>query len=432
MSRIFSLKGAAGFLFIGTLACANAGRAETIDVRRAAAMALSDNGELKALREERGVREAGETKASLYPNPVLEAGLDSGWLTGSPDESTFSVALSQQFVTMGKREKRRAVARKELVSFDRQLDNSGRLLGEEVKVTFYDIILAKRRTELAGRSLVLANQLLDVARERFAAGDIPELEVNLARVEVARNEERKNETERELVPARSRLLYLMGRSPSDGIELLDDLEENPPPLEPAALKGRALASRPDLKAAAAEQGKGEAGIELARAERIPDLTAGIGYQRQNSSFEIGGVTGKQHDNLVALTLSVPLPFFDKNQAALREAQAHKGSAEARSRYLQAGIEREVDASLARLAAAEKSVAIYRKEILPQLEENLKLVQEAYRLGETGILAVIEEQRKFFEVNDGYLTALYGQRVAFAKLEAAVGEELEKGTTGGGK
>ncbi|GFO56361.1 RND transporter [Geomonas sp. Red276] len=432
MARVFLFKGAVGFLFIATLACASTSRAETIDVRRAVALALAHNGELKAQREERGVREAGETRASLYPNPVLETGLDNGWLTGSPDESTFTIALSQEFPTMGKREKRRAVARRELETFDRRLDDSGRLLGEEVKVTFYDLVLARRRVELASRSLSLARQLLAVAKERLDAGDIPELDLNLARVEVARSEERKNEAERELVPAANRLRQQTGLEPAGQLEPDDDLERTLPLPDPLRLKELALERRPDLKALASEKGRGEAEIELAQAGRVPDLTAGIGYQRQNSSFEIGGVTGKQHDNLVTLKLSVPLPLFDRNQGALREAQARTGSAEARYRYLKSGIEREVETAYARLAAAGKSVALYRNGILPQLEENLKLVQEAYRLGEAGILAVIEEQRKFYEVHDGYLAALYGQRIALARLEAAVGEELEQETTGGGK
>jgi cobalt-zinc-cadmium efflux system outer membrane protein len=42
----------------------------------------------------------------------------------------------------------------------------------------------------------------------------------------------------------------------------------------------------------------------------------------------------------------------------------------------------------------------------------------------GILTVIEEQKKFFEVNDGYLTALYNRQTALVKLESAVGAELE--------
>jgi cobalt-zinc-cadmium efflux system outer membrane protein len=72
------------------------------------------------------------------------------------------------------------------------------------------------------------------------------------------------------------------------------------------------------------------------------------------------------------------------------------------------------------------LALYKADIIPQLEENLKLTQEAYRLGEVGILAVIQEQKKFFEVNDGYLTALHDRQSALVKLESAVATELTGG------
>jgi cobalt-zinc-cadmium efflux system outer membrane protein len=65
-------------------------------------------------------------------------------------------------------------------------------------------------------------------------------------------------------------------------------------------------------------------------------------------------------------------------------------------------------------------------IIPQLTENLKLTQEAYRIGEVGILAVIDEQKKFFEVNDSYLSALHGRRTAFIKLESAAAQDLSGG------
>jgi cobalt-zinc-cadmium efflux system outer membrane protein len=61
-----------------------------------------------------------------------------------------------------------------------------------------------------------------------------------------------------------------------------------------------------------------------------------------------------------------------------------------------------------------------------MTENLKLTQEAYRLGEVGILSVIEEQKKFFEVNAGYLAALHARNLALTKLETAVASELTGG------
>ena len=192
------------------------------------------------------------------------------------------------------------------------------------------------------------------------------------------------------------------------------------------LKVLALATRPDLKALESEQAKSDAEITLAQAERIPNVTAGLGFQRENTAIEVGGSDVKSRDNLIALKVSIPIPLFDRNQAGIREAQARKGSAENRYAFARLTAEREVEAAYALLTTAEKSLAIYAKDIIPQLEENLKLVQEAYALGEVGILTVIEEQKKFFEVHDGYLSALHNRQTALVKLETAVAIDLSGG------
>lgn len=401
-------------------------------LQQAVEFAQQNNGELKALREEKGIREAGKIKAGLYPNPVLDLDGTTGELSGSPSENSISIGISQEFLTMGKRGKRLQVADKEIEGFGRQIDNSGRLLTEEVKNTFYDLLLAEKRVELAERSIALNNQLLEVTKQRLEAGDIPELEVNLARVEVARSEGRKVEAERELYPAKARLLAIMGLSPDQGAGFSGSLEGKPFTRSLLELKDLALAKRPDVRALDAETAKGDAEIALARAERIPNITAGLGYQRENTAIEVAGSEAKDRDNLIGLKVSIPIPLFDRNQAGIREAQARKGSAENRYIFARTVVGREVEAAYARLTTAEKSLSIYGKDIIPQLEENLKLVQEAYRLGEVGILTVIEEQKKFFDVNDGYLAALYARQTALAKLEAAVGADLILETTGGEK
>lgn len=399
---------------------------KTFNLDQAVQFSLQNNGDLKALKEEKGIREAGRIKAGLYPNPVLEMDGTTGELTGSKFENTLSAVISQEILTAGKRGKRQKVAGKELESFDRQVDNSVRLLVEEVKTTFYDFLLAGKRVELAERSIALNGQLLDIAQQRFDAGDIPELDVNLARVEVARSEGRKAEAERELYPARGRLLALMGLPATETPDFSGSLEGPAVTKGLEELKGIALAGRPDLNSLAIDRERGEAETTLAHAERIPNITLGLGYQRENSAVDIPGEEVRSRDNLIAMKLSIPIPLFDRNQAGIREAQARKESAESRYNFGRLAVEREVETAYARLLAAEKSVSIYAKGIIPQLEGNLKLIQEAYRLGEVGILTVIEEQKKFFEVNDGYLAALHARQTALAKLESVTVTELDGG------
>ncbi len=403
----------------------------TFTLQEIMAITRESNGELKALREEVGVAEAGKIKAGLYPNPVLDMEGSTGALTGNTLENRTAIGLSQEFLTGGKRDKRLAVAETELIRFGSRIKDAERLLLLEVKTGFYDLLLAERRLELAHKSHGLNNQLLQITKERLTAGDIAELDVNLARVETSRSEERKIEAERELVPSRQRLLSLMGLPMLTDLKIAVSPEIKPFVANLTDLKVLALKNRPDLQTIASEKSKGEAELTLARAEQLPNVTAGVAFSRENSPTTVGDTGDRSIDDLIGLKISVPIPFFDRNQAGLVEAHAKKSSAGIRQTSVRLSIEREVEAAYARLAATEKSANIYGKEILPQLSENLKLVEKAYRSGEVGILVMIEEQKKYIEVNDGYLAALNNRNIAVAKLESAVGIEL-KNIDGGNK
>lgn len=386
--------------------------------------ALENNGELKALRAERGLHEAGKIRAGLLPNPSLEIEGAGDFPFANEGERRFSAALSQEILTAGKRRRRLQVAGKDLEGYGYRIADAERLLAEEVKVAFYDLLLAERRFMLAGTFAEITEQLLQVARDRFEAGDIPELEVNLARVEVARSRGRKADAEREIVPRRSKLSSLMGLSPGADVAITGPLEKREISTRIVDLKALALARRPHLLGLAIEKEKAEAEIRLAEAEGIPNVTASLSLEREDASLVAGDITAKDRDTLVALKLSVPLPLFDRNQAGKKESITRRTSAEIRYAFARRDTEREVEAAVSRLVSTGTSLSIYDRDILPQLEENFRLTQEAYRLGEVGFLSVIEEQRKYLEANEGYLSALHEWNTSMARLSAAVGGEIE--------
>jgi outer membrane protein, heavy metal efflux system len=390
-------------------------------------LSLHNIGDLASFREEKGIRDAGKTRAGLLPNPTLELEGSSGALTGSSAENSLSIGVSQEFLLSGKRAKRLALAERELEMYRWQLADRERLLRAEVQTAFYEVILAGKRVALIDRSIELNRQLYDVTKERLAAGDIPELEMNLAKVELARSEGAKIEAETALHNNRNKLWSLIGLPPGPYPGLVGALDSNSAPVNNLAdLKQLAITRRPDLKALLAERNRGDSEIVLAQAEGIPNLTAGIAFTRDATAIEVGGVEGRDTAYGVAVKLSMPIPLFDRNQAGVQEARARRSSSESRLSAAILAVEREVETSRATLLGAEKILSLYRGTIMPQLEENLQLTREAYRLGEIGILAVIQEQKKFFEVNDGFLTALHDRQAALVKLESAVAVELTGG------
>lgn len=385
---------------------------------------LQNNGDLKALREEKGIRDAGKVRAGLLPNPTLDFEAGTGALTGSSSENSLALGLSQEFLLAGKRDKRLTIAERELDMYRWQLADRERLLRDEVKTAFYDALLAKERVALANRSIALNKQLLDVTRERLAAGDIPELEMNLVKVELARSEGARIDVAKAMLQNQSRLWTLMGLSIGNHSAISGKLDADISMAKPLVdLKQLAMSNRPDIKMLAAEKSRGEADITLAQAESVPNLTAGLVLRRDTTSMEIGGLEGKDTAYTMGVKLSMPLPVFDRNQAGIQEAMAKKNSSETRLTAATRTAEREIETAYASFQNAATVLSLYKADIIPQLEENLKLTQEAYRLGEVGILAVIQEQKKFFEVSDGYLLAMHDRQAALVKLESAVAADL---------
>ena len=389
---------------------------------------LQHNGEIRAFRSEKGIHEANKIKAGVLSNSTLEFEGSSGALTGSSSESGLSLGVSQEILLAGKRGKRLAVADLELEIYRWQLAERERALRDEVKTAFYAALLAEQRAVLAERSIVLNRQLLDVSMARLTAGDIPELEVNLVRVELARAEGAHISVKQELDQSQAKLMDVIGAPLSERPAISGDLAESRQPSAALEdLKLLAQTNRPDLKVLQAENNRGDAHIDLAQAEGVPNLTAGVAVSRDTASKEIGGVEGRETDYTIGLKLSIPIPFFDRNQAGVHEARARKQGTERRLDAYSIKVEREVESAYAGVLNARSALDLYRERVLPQLDENLKLTQEAYRLGEVGVLAVIQEQKKFFEVNDSYLTAMYDNQMALVKLETAVAVDLIGGT-----
>ncbi len=390
-------------------------------------ISLQNNGDLKSFREEKGIRDAGKTRAGLLPNPTLDLEGGTGALTGSSAENNMAIGVSQEFLLAGKRGKRLTVAERELEAYRWQLADRERTLREEVKAVFYDAMLAEQRLKLTDRSIELNRQLLEVTKDRLAAGDIPELEMNLAKVELTRSEGTRIEIERALLQTRARLFTFMGLPAGEAPAIAGTLDNGISLNRNLAdLKQMALGKRPDLKALETEKSRGDADVTLARSETIPNLTAGLAFRRDTTGMEIGGVEGKDTAYTIGLKLSMPIPLFDRNQAGVQEARAKRSSTESRLTAATRNVERDVETAYTSVLNAEKVLSLYKSNIIPQLEENLKLTQESYRLGEVGILSVIQEQKKFFEVSDGYLTALHARQLALVKLESAVATDINGG------
>jgi cobalt-zinc-cadmium efflux system outer membrane protein len=420
------VRGTVFSLFLSACACLPV-LAEPVprSINEIVALAMKHSADLAALEKETTAKQALAIQAGTPYNPTLELQGTTGSLTGSPEERSVSIGVNQEIPLNNKLRLRRESGQREAEIQQRQRDNAARLLRDEVATLALDYLLTSKRLELAKNLEMLNQDLVSIAGERFKAGDIPELELNIAKVELVRAENRLLEVDRERIPLRIKIASLTGLNESD-ITLSDSLSaQKVSPVTQEIVK-QALASRPDLLALSSERDKAETENRLAEAEALPNLTAGLFAQWQRSLTEVGGMSSTSSDTQLGLRLSMPIPVFDRNQNGQAAARSRWNAADSRRLAMERSITAEVEATASRLSSSERILALFEKGIIPQLKENLNLTQEAYRIGEVGILSVIEEQKKFFEVNDGYLSAQHSRSVALIKLETAVARDLNGG------
>lgn len=388
-------------------------------------LALQRSAELNAMQKEAEAKQFQALQNGSFSNPTLDFEGVSGRLTGSPDERSYSLGINQEFSLNGKLRLRREAAEREADVIRLQRENTARLLKEELSTLVLDITLAAKHSELATELVKLNKDLVVIAGERFKAGDIPELELNLARVELARAESRLLDSLREKTVALTAISALTGLDKND-INVTASFSASKLSQGREYLIKQALASRPDLRALLRERVKSETELRLAKAEALPNLTVGLFVQWQQGVTEVGGMSSTGSDKQLGVRLSMPIPVFDRNKNGVSAARVSLDAVDSRRMTLERSITAEIETGIARFSSAAEIARLYQQGIIPQLTENLKLTQEAYRLGEVGMLSVFDEQKNFYEVRESYLTAVHAENLAFVKLESATATELNGG------
>jgi cobalt-zinc-cadmium efflux system outer membrane protein len=170
-----------------------------------------------------------------------------------------------------------------------------------------------------------------------------------------------------------------------------------------------LAEAPELRQADASIRASNARIDLAKAERIPDVKVEVLYHRLESTRE----------NTLDIGLSLPLPLFDRNQGKLREARAEAAAAEARSRLTENELNLRLRESHAQLTAALATSRAFQTEIMPRAEIMLKATEARYAAGDTSLADVLPIRRDWAAMQLAHLESMRDVMQAWAEVSGYV-------------
>jgi outer membrane protein, heavy metal efflux system len=413
---------AVGGLGLALLMAWPAAAQEPVDLtlEQAVTEALARSPSLAVERREIDIAKGVRRQAGIFPfNPELETEGGAGRARDRVDSDVsrgidgVSVGVSQTIWLQGQRGIRVRGADAGLVRATGTVQDAERQVVAEVLKTYGELLVSQQRLGLAREILAVTEQVRDAAQKLFEADAVPQLDVLRADVEVRKAENRTVIEERGLSTARRELALLTGRPVTD---LLRAAEASPalprPPGDLDALRDRALVARPDLTAAVASVAAANAEVDLVRAERfLPELKVGVKYE-----------TGREFDSIGQrglLTLSVPLPLWNRRDGDLERARAEVAKQQAQVELARRRIEKEISIARQQVDASGRIVERYVKSILPQQERNFGLLREAYAIGEIRITDVFVGQREFIESREGYLEAVSAFNAAAADLYRAL-------------
>jgi outer membrane protein len=363
------------------------------------------------------------------------------------------------------------------------IDASRLMLETNVTGQYLAVLRAQDGVTLARQELQRADENVRHAEARVAVGAAIPMEVKQAQVERGRAQVSLLQAENAVRTERLRLGQVIGVPLEQDITLTTSFAVTDFTWQPAELAETALAAKPQLLAARANERASETGIAMARSAYLPSLSlsAGFsGYTRQaaNENFLVAQardqISGQQENcqflNSVSAGLSNPLPGrpadcsaftltpaqearirsensvfpFDftreplsaslqislpvfqgfSRERQVEEARAAAADAGYRLRAEELRIRTDVNTAYWNLTTARQSVDL--EETNSELaQEQLDLARERYRLGAASFLELQEAETVKARADRAYLDAVYAFHEAIAALESAVGRPLRE-------
>jgi outer membrane protein, heavy metal efflux system len=401
-------------------ACAlllSADPASAMTIIEAVEAALKNNPDVQSVRLEQGAAQGRLDQAGLWlrSNPVIEGSLSrKDTVPGGDEKATnYGFTLSQEFEIAGQRDLRIDAARSGMDKAEQDIRDRERVLIAEVKDAFAKTLAVKRKVELADEAVRLQEQLVSSAMVKYQAGEISQLEQNLADVELGKARRDRLLAEKERREALLNLQALLGMQPKSDFSVEGELPiEAPSVPDKEKLRALTASQRPDVLSASAEVQQAKASMKLARRSAIPSFTVS-GFYSQDDKLNEAGVM-----------LSFPLPFFDRKQADRKEASAKAGQALIKQASLKRAIESEIEEAHANLVAAAEELSLFKKDILGKAMENLGLMNLAFKEGKFGFFEVRLAQKDTIDAQFAYLESQVRLQLALNALEKVTGGNLK--------
>ncbi len=380
--------------------------AADLTLPQALELAEQNHPQLRAGAAQVDVARAGMVTAKAYPNPEIgmRAGGQDYRVAGNVRGFVSTYQFAQPLELGGLRPARMEVAERGRVSSELALDGIRLAVLSGVRRTFFQALRKKEEIEILDENLRLVEEFRKRLQVRVDVGEAGRLELYRADAEVATARTAANGARLQYVAGLSQLRAAMGSAVDPDLRITGALDAavTLPALE--ELRKEMMERHPVLRLARSEVDRSQSRLkyEVALKRPQPSLVVEVDRPPDVPIYRAG--------------INIPLPFWNKREGPIAEAAAQirqtKALAESNELQLLAAL----GSAYERYQLASSQLDAFQQGLLQEAEAGLRAAETAYRLGERGILEVLDAQRVLRTVRLDRLNAQYDRQAALVDLE----------------
>jgi cobalt-zinc-cadmium efflux system outer membrane protein len=394
---------------------------QTLTLKTALQRALAASPRLTAAERDVGIATGQRIQAGALINPEVSYEQDNSFgsrgYRGTKSAET-TLQISQLFELFGKRDARIAVGRAGIETAAIQRKAVRLEVLSETAVGFLGVLGAQRRIQILDEQVAAIDKLTPLLQRRVDAGASSPAEIGRAEVASALVKADRERVRSTLTSARRELAVLMGDTAAkfSAVSGRLDVLGRPPSFKAVVA---AIDSNPQLMRWTAVYAQRNAELLLARLKPYPDVRVSAGWRHFNET----------NDDAVRLSLSVPIPVFDRNQGNILSAQESlaktRAEREANRNTLIVLAGRAYDS----LQGALRELKVLREVAIPKSRQAADAIFEGYGQGRFTLLEVLDAQASVAQARLREQEAQQNFHVAVATIEGLIGNPftLARGT-----
>lgn len=298
----------------------------------------------------------------------------------------------------------------------------------QVRLVYEDILLAAREVEVHQASVQLLTRELEDTQKRFKAGTTPQFDVLRAQVALANERPLLIQAKNNLRIGKNNLLNLMGVDLPPTVwedvplQLSGTLEALPYPIDLTMSLQQALHKRPELAALRKARALRREDLVTARAGYKPSASVYAGYEWQSLPYE-NNLDADLSGWIAGAQLSWSLFDGGLTRGKIIEAQARYDRAQLDIEDSSRQIELDVRTAYSDFIEAGE-VLDSQRVVQQQAEEALRLADARLGAGSGTQLDVLDAQTALTQARATQAQALHDYATSRARLQRALGDDME--------